>query len=554
MKESTVLAEIFAVEQQLDVVEWVRRHVAFVPYSPRAFSLDDPPMFAEILQEIVNPLNRRVVISACVQSGKTLAPELALAYLVANIPAPALWLNQTDAEAKDQSEGRLRALFDSILPLRALYNADKNKMRKDTMIFNNGMTLWTLGQNNMRNLQRRSICYVFGDETWQWERGRMEEVAARTTAFANGKCVFMSQGGVAGDDSESAWLSTDQREWTWICPECGGEWQPALEDFDTATAAMTCPYCKHVYDAKPFNREKLNKNAFFKPSAEKTASGRVGFHWNAFSTMSWREIAALYNDATAASERGDDEKLKQFVQKRLALAWNDERLLANQSVRSASAVSAAKVGYHLRDAWDDECVRAAAGKSVRMRFLTVDVQLDHFYWVVRMWSADGRSRLLDCGIAQSFDDIRGIAAQYEVFPRFVGMDCGFRTDEVFAFCAATGATALRGDRKNGWDFKTPAGRVEKAYSPKEIIQTAPRHYCGRHFFSDLRCKDILANLRATGTDRWSYPVNAPKNYEKMLYSERKNEKGVWEQIGHRPNHFFDCEAMQICFALMVGLV
>lgn len=549
MNEYEIIAETWRRERRLDVIEWVKAHVMQIPYSPRAFTLDEPPMLAEILREIVRPANRRVMIVACVQSGKTLAPELALTYLIKNVPAPALWLNQTDAEAKDQAEGRLKQLFDVVEPVKKLYNPDRNKMRRDTMIFNNGMTLWTLGQNNMRNLQRRSICYVFGDETWQWERGRIEEVAARTTAFAHRKCVFMSQAGESGDDTETTFLSTDRREWTWVCPKCGNDWTPQIEHFDPDNATMTCPHCSTVFKDGEFERQQINRNARFVAQNTSAARGRVGFHWNCFSTMPWSDIAALYSDALDASERGNDEPLKQFFQKRLALPWQ-----ADYDYDYDASETKKAVGYRLREPWSGEAEKHFGDSTVRLRFLTVDVQQDHFYWVIRLWGNDGRSRLYDCGIAQTFDEISQIMNANAILPRLVGIDCGFRTDEVFEFCAKTGATALRGDKKNGWDFKTQSGRVEKAYSPKEIIQVAPRSYCGRHFFSDLRCKDILANLRSRDGDRWTYPDNAPKNYEKMLYSEKKNEKGVWEQIGRRPNHFLDCEAMQICFALMLGLV
>jgi hypothetical protein len=36
------------------------------------------------------------------------------------------------------------------------------------MHFSNGMTLWVLGAHNKTNLQRRSIRWLIGDETWRW--------------------------------------------------------------------------------------------------------------------------------------------------------------------------------------------------------------------------------------------------------------------------------------------------------------------------------------------------------------------------------------------------
>ena len=35
---------------------------------------------------------------------------------------------------------------------------------------------------------------------------------------------------------------------------------------------------------------------------------------------------------------------------------------------------------------------------------------------------------------------------------------------------------------------------------------------------------------------------------------RKGGKWLWERIGKRPNHYWDCEAMQVAAAVMLKLV
>lgn len=68
-------------------------------------------------------------------------------------------------------------------------------------------------------------------------------------------------------------------------------------------------------------------------------------------------------------------------------------------------------------------------------------------------------------------------------------------------------------------------------------------------------KDILHELRSgRASATWALPDDAPQNYIKQMQSERRNDKGVWEQIGKMPNHFFDCEVMQVCAAVMLSLV
>jgi phage terminase large subunit GpA-like protein len=66
----------------------------------------------EPMEALVDPKIRVVSIIASIQSGKTSVGELGLAHIIANHPGPTLWLDQTDDDAKDQSESRLQKLFD----------------------------------------------------------------------------------------------------------------------------------------------------------------------------------------------------------------------------------------------------------------------------------------------------------------------------------------------------------------------------------------------------------------------------------------------------------
>lgn len=561
MDVDVLIDKIFDVGAETSVVEWVRRHVKSIPYSPREFNLAASPILRALLEELDDERNRYVVIVASVQSGKTVAPELFLSYLIDKKPGPALWLNTTDAEAKDQSENRIGLLFDEIEPIKRLSNSDKNKMRIATKTFSNGMTAWFLGQNNLRNLQRRSVKYVFGDETWQWGAGRVAEAEGRITAFQDGRAVFVSQAGTVGDQTDGLWKSSDKREWTWSCPVCRNAWTPRLGDFDAEKETMTCPFCKTEFDES--FRNKLVESGSFIATGSRSAK-YSGFHWNCFSSMSWRDVGVLYRDAIAAAARADDTPMRAFTQKRLAEPWGTD----TRPVGLLSSEKKKRVGYRLREPWNDEALidcetftiaakgTLPEGTPTRpLRLMTVDVQRDRFYWVVRSWSASGSSRLYDCGVARRFEEIHDLAEEFQVFPAFVGIDCGYTTDEVFAFCARYDYTALRGDRKNDWLFRDGETKTMRPYSPKDIIRVG-NGFCGRHYFSTMRCKDILETLRHGSTElSWTYPDDVPQDYERMLYSEKKNEtSGIWEQIGSRPNHFFDCESMNVALAVMLDLV
>lgn len=578
----SLILEITEPPEAASPVEWAERHadLSAISHIPGLFRRENSPQVEAVMEAIASPAVREVSVVACVQSGKSLAPALALAHLIATEPGPALWLDVTDEKAKLASESRLRPLFEHCPPVKALFNPDKNKMRNATMIFQNGMTLWVNGANNRKNLQSRSIRYLFGDETWQWERGRMAEAKARTTAFARGKCVFFSQAGLDDDDTDRNFRATDRAEWVFRCPRCAAEqpylwenlrWDAAAKNPETrtwdmarvrASVRLVCPHCGNALPYSPATLRALNASARFVAQNPRAPSTHRGFHWNALSTMDWRDLAVQFLSAKAVAHRGDVSELRTFVQQRLALAWKED---AEAEALVETTVNEGR--FRLGDAWAAEAFFdaqtaqvvpagtdwAAAAHLPRLRFLTADVQEDFFYWTVRAWSADGCSRLLACGMAQSFDELTALRARWDVYPIFTFIDCGFRTPQVLSFCAKNNFTALRGSALNEWNFP---GKTRAYFSPRENVACGNGLFARRHFFSNLRMKDILHELRSgRAAATWEIPADAPAHYVKQLASERRNnEKEIWEQIGKLPNHFFDCEVMQICGAVMLALI
>ncbi len=563
---------------------WAEEHVAAIPYSPHpgAFRIANTPWLREPLEAIADPHVRTVCIQAAVQTGKTLAGELALCHLVANAPGPTLWLSVTDDDAKDQSESRLHKLFDQVAPVRALFPRNPHLRRHAACHFANGMVLWVLGAHNRTNLQRRSIRWILGDECWQWPAGHLAEAEARVTAFGwLGKCVWMSQGGVEGDDFSAKFAQTDRREWTWECPECGSrqpyrweqvEWSKEAQsddgewDYGAArdSVALRCPSCQtHLADSDEQRRELALAGAFVVGNPRAPAQS-VGFSWNAMASMSWGVLAEAYLRAKAAIRMGDDAPLQQFYQKRLALPWST----ATNDFR----VEVAPAQYRLGEPWEQEGAVLASGAIsappfpsapvAPLRFLTVDVQMDHFWAVVRSWSATGSSRLLWCARLGTWEDVAELQKRFAVAPALVFVDAGYSGFEVYKRCAEHGWTALIGDPRNTFVHTAKSGRrVYRLYSPRQRVVVTRGRAAALHRWCATGVKDALHRLRrnqdpARGPT-WEIPADAPPEYHQHMDSERRVKRGqrwLWERIGKRPNHLWDCEAMQIGGGLMLKLI
>ena len=549
------------------VWQWAEEHIRSIPYSPMPgrFRIANSRMIQEVMDAIVAPHVRLVSIVASVQSSKTTAPEVALCYIIANLPGPTLWLDQTDDDAKDQSESRLQKLFDECEPVKNLYPANPNKKRNTTIYFNNGMTLWVAGAHNLSNLQRRSIRWLIGDETWRWPQGHMAEAEARVTAFGwLGKCIYCSQGGFENDDTHRKHATTDMREWQYRCPHCSTRqpftWQQvrwAKDSRDDSgeydfgkvrdSVRLVCRECGHEFEDHDETRRRLNADACFVPLNPRAARENVGFHWNALATMSWGSLAEMYLRAKEASRKGDNSLLQQFYQKRLAQAWNEykEDYTIDQSLSD----------YLLGESWQEE---ADIG-GIPVRVMTVDVQKGHFYAVVRSWAANGASRLLHCEKVFSWEALEGLQLSQGVNSSLVFLDCGYSTADVYAKCAEHGWFGLMGDRRGTFPHRTRSGQtVMRYYSTKRKVSVGRDRYATMFYWSNLNIKDCLARLRKNAEGAtWEVPKDAPQDYLDMLDSERRvyeRGKWIWKQIQNRANHYFDCEAMQVAVAAMLKLV
>ena len=578
---TTLLAPNWRLPERIPPWKWCEENVKNIPYSPIPghFKSANSLWVREVMEAMADPDIRLVSIVAPVQSSKTISAELCLCYIIANFPGPCLWLSQTDADAKDQAEARLHKLFSECDAVKKLFPADRHKKKTQTVFFSNGMTLWVLGAHAKSNLQSRSIRWLIGDETWQWPNGHMQQAEARVTAFGwLGKCIFLSQGGTENDDTHRKFETTDMREWEFKCPKCGKyqpykwsniEWDKNYRDGEgridfakvRSSVRLVCEFCKHEIADSDANRKLLNSSAKFVPQNPNAPATKAGFHWNSLASMSWGELAEMYLRAKESCRRGDMEDLKNFYQKRLALPWGE--------LEEDFTLDISPSGYRMGDDWESEAAVGAKGSilppphenknRVRLRFLTVDVQMDHFYAVVRSWACDASSRLVYCAKLQTWEDVEILQNRFGVFPQLVFVDAGYSTFEVYRNCAKHNWTALMGDGRRDFPHRVNGKITQRFYSTARHPLVSDRK-CRMHYWSNLGIKDTLARLRSNQNpdegSTWEVPSDVPEEYLKMLDSEQRVKKGnswEWRQIGKRPNHYWDCEAMQVCAAYMMKL-
>lgn len=411
----------------------------------------------------------------------------------------------------------------------------------------------------------------------------MAEAEARTTAFGwLGKCVFMSQGGEGNDDTHRKFETTDMREWHYKCPKCGKyipykwenvEWDDDCKDengeYDFSkinhSTALKCPECGEYFEDSDRMRRILNKDGKFIALNQNASKENVGFHWNALASMSWGKLAELYLRAKIAARKGDSSLLQQFYQKRLALAWRE--FAEDYRLEIASS------GYNQGESWSEEGGFNKKGEIISqpfaegeciapLRIMTVDVQMDHFYLVVRSWSPQGSSRLLWHEKVLTWEDIEDIQQRFSILSNLVFIDAGYNSYEVYKQCGKHHWIALMGDNRANFVHRLPQDKsILRFYSPVKNIFISRDAKCRMHFWSNLNVKDTLARIRRNQNPEdgatWEVPTDISEDYLKQMESEHRIKKGnswIWEQIGNRPNHYLDCEAMNCAGALMLKII
>jgi phage terminase large subunit GpA-like protein len=516
------------------------------------------PWLREPLDAFADIDAKEVCLLAPVGTGKTTMIEAALAFVVAEDSGGTMIVGQTDSDIKDWAETRMQYTLRNTKDTASLLPTGKNrhKMRKDAIIFPH-MPLFLTGAN-ISGLQAKSMRRVLCDEVWTWEQGMIREAEGRLHDRWNRQFYLLSQGGYIGDDWYKKWSSTSQREFSYECPDCK-TWQPwkwenvwydeSIEDRITMaqTAHIKCcnAECSHVINDKAQIRRELATGAKYIQATDGMPDSK-GYHYNALCNWRlplWRLVIERCN-AMDEVRRGNLDLLRQFIQKRLADFWSDER--------EDNRVTLTGNGYKFADydngeIWEDEFCR----------FMTVDVQADHFWVLIRAWAKEGSSRLLHFSKVDTWERLKVLQEKMKVPAQRTQVDCGFNTNEVYKRCAQYGWLALRGAKRGKYPHPTKSGKpTYKAYSRYQTVTASDGKKTKVAYFENLTNKDILFQLRNQQGMPWEVPDDVSSEYLKQIDAEvRRGEgdKAQWEKR-RRDNHGTDLECMQVVLASMMSLI
>ena len=556
---------------RLSPADWASGRVAIQDGLTPKYQIENAPWQREPLNTLADAEVKEVVFLAPIGTGKTTFMEAGLQYIISEDPGPTLLVGQTDDDLKDWAETRMDYAIRNTPDTAALMPEDRHKKKKMQILFPH-MALFLTGAN-LSGLQSKSMRRVFNDEAWQYRPGMLNESRGRLHDRWNRQFFILSQAGVEGDDLDKAWKQTDQREFSFSCPCCGtvqpwrwcnvkgyeDETKSNLERAQNAFISCQNEDCEWTLaDSSQKRREITESGYYVATNTETCLPGHIGFHYNVL--CNWRkplwEIVLLWLEAKESMAHGNTDRLRQFIQKRLAEAWIED-LTDNRKELVGD-------GYLMSEFADGKLTEdEGVVNGIRFRFLTIDVQADHFWYVIRSWKPNGDSMKLAFGRLETIDQADELCKRYNISPSMVAMDSGFASDMVYSICARRNWTAFKGSARLDFPWADKSGKTKlRPYQKFSSASASNGDTCRFAHWSSDRIKDILYAHRTGKSGAWLLPDDASLEYIKQIDAETKREviNSKTKQIEYRwvktrqSNHAWDCEAMQIVLAMNLQLV
>ena len=572
---------------------WAERNVTL---DGRPFRREEWPQIVDFLDALDAGTGKTLIAMMPPQRGKTLAAQLHLARNVAMSPRRTVWYSRTSVDSRSLSDAKLKPLLDGTEAIRRVRPTDPDARGRGLLFRFPGAPVELLSAEVEAHRNGRSGQTLYLDEAWQYPERAIAEIFKRADSYGwRRQHVITTTAPDKGHELDILWESSTCHEWHLACPSCGFAFVPRwgqemfpLEQIadegkrlNVAKTAQTVR-CKPPCGCAPIEwtpaiQRAMNdrsRGAGYRRTNANSLPDVVGFRFNSLSTDPWPSVAAEWATAMNAMRAGDPSMMREFKLKRLCEAWASDRSEGMEPPQI-------EIGpYNIGDPWADEA-KDADGNPYR--FLTVDVQRNHFWAVVRAWARDGRSRLVDRAKLLTSHEIESMAKQHGVmFGRFfadhsnvvtcesrVFLDSKYNTSNVFRMCADHGFHAVNSQpRKN---FKHHDG-IWRIYDEGRFVdpmvgeRSAYRKLVLNFHFSGDSAKDRLEVLRSqTGSDdlpMWTAAMDHGHEYARQMSAEAKvkvfKADGVtysfrWKMLD-KDNHYFDCEVMQILAASMAGLI
>lgn len=303
---------------------------------PGKWRTDRAPYQRGIMDSVVEPGLKEVVVMSSAQVGKTSIQECILGYFIDLKPCPILWVAPTLEMAETTSKDRLAPMFRDSPCFRGKVKDPRSRDSGNTLLRKGfpGGQLTLAGANSPSSLASRPIQILIADEVDRFPLSAGSEgdpvslAKKRCTTFWNSLAILVSTPTIKDQSRiEKAWKQSDQRHYLVDCPHCGFEqdliWENLRYDgkgtpvHNVDTVAYFCASCGTAI-AESSKAEMLRTGRW---QATAKSEGIAGFHLNELYSpwSSWRDVALNYEAA-----REDPNQYKVWFNTSLGLAIEDD--------------------------------------------------------------------------------------------------------------------------------------------------------------------------------------------------------------------------------------
>lgn len=571
---------------QPDPVDWCEANIQ-LDYGK--FDRANHPLIVEPLRAAATMRGGMVGLIGSVQHIKTLLAQLLQLHIAQTAPGRQAHYDLTKEALKEFSDDKFTPLINNTPAIKDIILSERFAQTTYYTAMPYGLirllSAGILAHRNSKTLEMVSL-----DESWAYETGWIDQIKDRLSSYPWSWRMFLpTSGQTAGSEIDVLWQRSTQKLWHVPCGCCGEMipyiWtQPRQKDGDQLPGGMKfasgddvlfadqsidydkirasvyyeCQLCSGRIEFNPATQHARNQTGRY-IQLNPNGDPKIDFYnYNAIAHFPWGDLACQYHDAVASKNRGDLAALENFVRKRLAEPWDVSKFI------TISEDADSEGDYESSEIW----------KDADFTFCTVDVQKDHYYYVIRSWSKGVESRLIEAHKALSDSHIVEMCNKYGIMQdglegSGVFIDGNYNTTEVQRIAAKNGWVVLRG--QNCKPFRHPDG-FRKIYSEPTPIDTwqgtndgmGEVKYCIQFWYSENEARSRFATLRGMNEPRrlWTHSKNAGINYLNQLNSwariAKTNPKDGSlyyddKQI-YRNDHFYDCEKMQIVTAAMAGLI
>jgi phage terminase large subunit GpA-like protein len=558
---------------QPEIVQWARDncYLSGITEMPGYYSTSLFPYAERILRCIQDPKIKKISLKFGSQSSKTTIIYIALAYLLANKPSPAMWVMPSQAKAKRFSTVRWKPLWMQSPTLRALLPSLQSGGVDMEQFANleqtiNGAPLCFVGAGSDANVKSDPVTYLVLDEIDEIPSFTRRQALERVKGRHRYKILQASTPKGEHDGIEDEYQLGTKEHYHIECPCC----KKAVPIYwrDNANQYLIKHDPNAVKDGV-VNHRLLAESAYYEMPC-------CGHHLkDGEKAQALRNGKKHHNEGwLATNEHPEEGHVSFFLPSQYSNIVTFGTMLSEfyKHLNDPAALPAFVMGW-LAEPWKEKIIEALPDQLKRcigdydkgaikgdVRVIAVDVQRTDLVYNVRGYDKEG-SYLLEQGRCEGFDFVKQLQDKYEA--EHVGIDYAFpdRKQEVF--------TAVHRNRGEGW-FALRA--FDKMSKPFEVKRTDP--FLGTSKQSKFRLnsimlfhldtnlwKGVLSTKRNGEDTRWQVYKGIEKSYERELYAEFQKEiqdgKGrkrfEWRVKGHGQNHQFDLETYHLAIAQWLGI-